>query len=325
MFWLIYKGFLIKPVFISFMKIKNALWLSPMEGVSDLGFRSVCVKRGADLTFTEMIRADALVRNNKATIELIDTFLKEVPTGLQLLASKPATLEKALKMISKKREEGDQRYLNIVCIDLNFGCPSKDVITKGAGPALLKREQRMRDLLTTLKKESPVPCGMKMRLGLGTADRRNKVYLRVVELANEIGLDWITVHPKTADKNSFDPLDLDALREILAIAKVPIIGNGFVKDGKSAKHFFDMGCSGVMIARSAIVNPWIFEEIKEYLRTGKVSRRDKDYAAALAEYEYIAIQYNAKDKFLTYHRKTFMDHVHGKLGYHSPNKKKKLV
>ncbi|NQV91905.1 tRNA-dihydrouridine synthase family protein [Candidatus Woesearchaeota archaeon] len=307
------------------MDIKNALWLSPMEGVSDLGFRSLCVKRGADLTFTEMIRADALVRNNKATIELIDTYLKEVPTGLQLLASKPATLEKVLKMISKKREEGDPLYLNISCIDLNFGCPSKDVITKGAGPALLKRDQRMRDLLTTLKKESPVPCGIKMRLGLGVGDKRNKVYLRVIELANELELDWVTVHSKTADQKSFDPIDLDPLREILAISKVPIIGNGFVTDGKSAKHFFDMGCAGVMIARGAIINPWVFEEIKEYLKTGKVSRRDKDYAAALAEYEYIAIQYNAKDKFLTYHRKTFLDHIKGNFGYHAPTKNKEWV
>ena len=293
-----------------------------MEGVSDLGFRSICAKRGADMTFTEMIRADALVRNNKATIELIDTYLKDVPTGLQLLASKPEILRKALAIISKKREEGDPLYLNISCIDLNFGCPSKDVITKGAGPALLKREQRMRDLLIILKKESPVPCGMKMRIGLGQADKKNKVYLRVVELANEIGLDWITVHPKTADERSFDPIDYDALREIVHLSKVPIIGNGFVIDGKSAKRLLDMGCAGVMIARGAIVNPWVFEEIKEYLKTGKVTKREKDYGAVLAEYEYLAIQYNAKDKFLTYHRKTFLDHIKGNFGYHAPTKNK---
>jgi len=295
------------------MEINNALWLSPMEGVTDLGFRSLCVQQGANLTFTEMIRADALARNNKATLDLIDTHLNEVPTGLQLLVSKPKILKKVLEMITQRRDEGDQKFLNIVCIDLNFGCPSKDVISKGSGPALLKRVQRMKDLLTTLKEYSPVPCGIKMRLGLGEADRINKVYLRVIELANEVELDWVTVHPKTAEKGSRDPINYSALKEILAIAKIPIIGNGFVTDGKSAKRLLNLGCKGVMIARGAIGNPWIFREIRTYLNTGKTVQVKKDYHSALTQYEKLSRKYNTKWKFLEYNRNVFRDRIGGKF------------
>lgn len=303
------------------MEIKNALWLSPMEGVTDLGFRSLCANNGADLTFTEMIRADALVRNNKSTFELIDTHLSEVPTGLQLLVSKPDVLKNVLLLITNKREEGVQKYLNISCIDLNFGCPSKEVIIRGNGPALLKRSQRMKDLLTTLKEFSPVPCGIKIRLGLSSADKVNKVYLRVIEIANEVELDWVTVHPKTADKSSRDPINFDILKEIISVAKIPIIGNGFVTDGKSAKKFLDLGCSGVMIARAAIVNPWIFREIRTYLNTGQIVQVKKDYASALREYEKISREYNTKRKFLNYNRQVFKEHIAGKFEYHAPHKK----
>jgi tRNA-dihydrouridine synthase B len=305
------------------MEINNALWLSPMEGVSDLGFRSICAKRGADLTFTEMIRADALVRNNKATLELIDTHDRNIPTGIQLIASKPKILQQALEIITKKIQDKSTPFLNLSCIDLNFGCPSLDIISKGGGPALMKREQRMKDLLHTLKKYSPLPCGIKIRLGLGNADKKNKVYLRCVKIANEIGLDWIIVHPKTASERSLDPIDIYALKEIIAESKIPIIGNGFVMDGKSAKTLLDLGCSGVMIARGAIINPWIFEEIRSFLNTGKTVKIEKDYNALLSEYEAIVHKYGTKDKFLEYHHAQFKAHIAGNFKYHSPRRIKK--
>jgi tRNA-dihydrouridine synthase B len=287
---------------------QNALWLSPMESVSDLGFRKICFDRGADMTFTEMIRADALIRKNK-----------EIPTGLQLLVSKPQTLQKVLLMITKKIAQGDKKFCNINGIDLNFGCPSEDVITQGAGPALLKRTTRMRDLLTTLKEFSPVPCGIKIRLGMNLREKQSKVYMKIVEIANEIGLDWLTVHAKTADQDSGEPLDMRALQEIIDASKVPVIASGFVIDGPHAKIFLDMGCRGVMIARAAIVNPWIFEEIKQFLKTGKIVTIEKNYAVALEEYKKIAREYGTKDKFKLYHKATFKQHITGDFAYHSPN------
>ncbi len=286
------------------------LWLSPMESVSDFGFRKLCHGHGASLTFIEMLYADAIVRKNKASLELIDSYDPNIPTGIQLLASKPLTLKKALESIHK--------FPNLSVVDLNFGCPSPEVIRSGNGPALLKRSQRMTELLTVLKKHSPHPCGIKIRLGLNNADKKNKIYLRVIEAANSAGLDYITVHPKTALESSQDPVDHAALQEIIDHAAIPVVGNGFVTDGKSAKKLLDMGCSAVMIARAAVGNPWIFEDINGYLDNGALPKKKtaKDYENAWLEYS----AYGTKQKFYDYHHKTFQLRMKGDLTYHAPSR-----
>src|SRR3989338_96098 len=191
------------------------LWLSPMESVSDLGFRTVCYQHGASLTFTEMIRASALVQGNKATLSLIDTYTPSVKTGIQLLVSNTEILQKALAMIKEGIDSKDGRFSNLSVIDLNFGCPSPEIINIGQGPALLKRTAKMKELLTTLRKESPLPCGLKIRLGLNQREKEQKIYLRILEIANDLNLDYIIVHPKTAVDSSLAPIDWKALQEII--------------------------------------------------------------------------------------------------------------
>ena len=299
------------------------LWLSPMESVSDLGFRTLCYQHGASLTFTEMIPALALVQKNKATLSLIDTHTPSVKTGLQLLVSKPEVLHKALKIIREGIETRDGRFSNLSVIDLNFGCPSPDIINSGNGPAMLKRTAKMKELLTILKKESPLPCVIKIRLGLNEKEKKQKVYLRVIEIANEVGLDYVTVHAKTAADTSTAPLDWKALQEIIVKAKIPIVGNGLVVDGSSAKRMLDMGCSAVMIARAAVGNPWIFEEIDTYLKTGKQSflkKTGSDYETAWNQYATIAEKYKTKQKFYDYHHHIFELRMRGDTSYHSPSR-----
>lgn len=296
------------------------LWLSPMESVSDLGFRKLCYDNGASLTFIQMLYADAILRNNKATIEHIDSYDPKIPTGIQLLVSNPKILSKTLDLIKKNINENNLRFSNISVIDLNFGCPSPVVINSGNGPAIFRRTERMKELLNILKKNSPVPCGIKIRLGLNKYDKDHKVYLRVIEIANSIGLDYVTVHSKLAIDSSKDEIDFKALQEITDHATVHIIGNGFVVDGESAKKFFDLGCSAVMIARAAIWNPWIFNEINDYLNSGKISKIKKDYAKAWHDYENIANKYGTKKKFYDYHKKIFTLRSKGDLGYHAPSR-----
>lgn len=276
------------------------LWLSPMEGVSDYGFRKLC---RADQSFTEMIRGDALARNNKATLDLID--LHE-PAGIQLFVTKEIVLQRCLQIIKEKFPHTNR-------IDLNFGCPSPDVIKMGGGPAMLKRTTKLKALLTVLKKHSPVPCGIKIRLGLNLAEKQRKIYLPVIEIANSVQLDHVIVHAKVATDASTAPIDFHALQEILQIARIPIIGNGFVSDKNSAQKYLDVGCQGVMIARAAIVNPWIFEELR-----GK--RVIKDYQKAWKEYKNSAEKYGTKEKFYRYHEKTFQLRSQGDVGYHAPSK-----
>ncbi len=296
-----------------------------MEGVSDLGFRTLCSRRRAGLTFTEMIRADGLARSNKATLSLVDSFDKSVPTGIQLFVTKPDILKKSLAIIRRGIEEKDGRFSNLSVIDLNFGCPSPEIIKLGGGPAMLKRTERMKELLTVLRTDSPLPFGIKIRLGMNEREKQQKVYLRIVELVNKIGLDYITVHPKVASDDSRAPIDFAALQEIIDHSSVPIVGNGFVVDGPSAKRMLGMGCSAVMIARAAVGNPWVFEEIDHYLKTGKEVVLKKDYAGAWNEYKSIAEKYGTKGKYYDYHQKVFELRAKGDLGFHSPARIMKWV
>jgi len=299
------------------------LWLSPMESVSDLGFRTLCYQHGASLTFTEMIRASALVQGNKATTSLVDAYTPSVKTGIQLLVSKKEILQKALAMIKGGIEKNDGIFSNLSAVDLNFGCPSPEIINIGQGPALLKRTAKMKELLTTLRNESPLPCGIKIRLGLNDIEKKQKVYLRVIEIANELGLDYVTVHPKAAADASIAPIDLNALQEIIAKSRIPIVGNGLVVDGPSAKKILDLGCSAVMLARAAVGNPWIFEDIDNYLKTGKQLQREKmpdDYRVAWNTYAAIASKHETKKKFYDYHQRMFELRMNGDLGYHSPSR-----
>ena len=309
------------------MNTFGKLWLSPMESVSDLGFRTLCYEHGASLTFTEMIRASALVHGNKATLSLVDTHTPSIKTGIQLLVGNKTILQKALSMIKEGIDSKDGQFSNLSVIDLNFGCPSPEIINIGQGPALLKRTAKMKELLTTLRNESPLPCGIKIRLGLNEKDKKQKVYLRVLEIANDIGLDYVTVHPKTATDSSLAPIDWKALQEIISKAKIPIIGNGLVVDGPSAKRMLDLGCTSVMIARAAVGNPWIFDEIEAYLKTGKQTstRTAPDYQKAWNTYSALAQKYGAKKKFYEYHQKIFELRMQGDREYHSPSKILKWV
>ncbi len=296
-----------------------------MESVSDLAFRTLCSRRRAVLTFTEMIRADGLLRGNKATFSLVDSFDPSVPTGIQLFVTKPDVLKKSLGLIRKGMEEKDGRFSHLSVIDLNFGCPSPEIIKLGGGPAMLKRTERMKELLMILRNESPLPCGIKIRLGMNDRERQQKIYLRIVEMANDLKLDYLTVHPKVASDDSHVPIDLVALQEIIDHATIPIVGNGFVVDGPSAKRMLDMGCSAVMIARAAVGNPWIFEEIEDYLKTGKEISVRKDYAAAWNEYRSVAEKYGTKEKYYEYHKKVLELRAKGDLGFHSPSRILKWV
>jgi len=301
------------------------LWLSPMESVSDLAFRTLCSRRRAALTFTEMIRADGLVRKNKATLSLVDSFDKSVPTGIQLFVTKHDVLRKSLAIIRRGIDSEDGRFSNLSVVDLNFGCPSPEIIKLGGGPAMLKRTERMKRLLTILRQESPLRCGIKIRLGMNEREKQQKVYLRIVEMASEVGLDYLTVHPKVACDDSREPIDFAALQEIIDHATIPIVGNGFVVDGKSAERMLKMGCSAVMIARAAVGNPWVFEEIDQYLRTGKVVTIKKDYVGAWKEYKSIAEKYGTKEKYYEYHQRVFELREKGDLRFHSPSRIMKWV
>jgi tRNA-dihydrouridine synthase B len=260
--------------------LKSRAILSPLESVSDVGFRSLCSELGAGLCWTEMIRAQALSRDNNSALDLIDTHdtAQTVPTGIQLLAKTPEALLTALQRLDSYVADGTRPHFNnAIAIDLNFGCPSPTILREGAGPALLKRRKRLSELFTVLvdwKHSTKLPIGAvgcKIRLGLNSTEVKNKVYLDAADIALASGLDYITVHARHAGQKSSVPSNWSAIKEIAdrvgrgsngTDKRMAVIGNGDVYTADDAYNMMsETGCDGVMIARGAIRNPWIFRDI----------------------------------------------------------------
>lgn len=225
------------------------LFLAPLEGVSDCAFRTLCYRHGADLTFTEMIRVDNLVRRNKSTLNMLDLF-SEAPTGIQLLAVKPATAQEFVKQFSS---------FNIVPqqINLNCGCPSPDVIRQGGGAALVKRIQRLQELVAIFRKLS-LPVTLKIRLGLNAYEQKNKAYLNLLK---GVDADAFIVHARHARESSKEPADWSVFEECIATGK-HIVPNGDIAEREHITHFKQLGIKEVMIGRAAVRNPSVFAYLK---------------------------------------------------------------
>jgi len=298
---------------IGTLALQSPYLLAPMEEVSDVGFRRLCYQNGAGITWTEMIRASGIVRKNKATLDLIDTHDPDTLTGIQLFAVNERELAVALYNLEKFAVTTHPHFMNIRAIDLNFGCPSPDIIRIGAGPALIKRVNKMNamfDKLAHWRKTTTLPIeaiGAKIRLGLNQQEQDYKVYLRLVEPACR-HLDYLVVHARHAKQKSSDPPSWNAIKEIKEVAMqqsrvIPIIGNGNVFGAMDAQRMFEQtACDGVMIARAAIENPWVFREL-----TGRGSAAQTLDEINSAEKEYLdyATRFSVKQKYVEFHKQNF--------------------
>ena len=299
---------------------KSNLFLAPMEACSDVAFRTLCYEQGAALTYIEMIRAYAITKKKKKMLEKLDPSPK-IRQGLQLAAVKVNELKKTLLYIKKRQEENDPKFLNIETIDLNLGCPSPGIISEGAGPALLKRTARVKELFEVMRSEWNGPVSAKMRLGMNEKEKRNKVYIRALQAAENIGLDWVTVHPKTVDEDSNKPIDIESLRECAESVSIPVIGNGFVTDEASAERMLKTGVRGLMIARAAVGDPYIFKRLDSFVAEGKkISMPPRsDFEDCLQKYLTIAEAANVPEYYVDYHTEVFKKKISGEWRhFHSP-------
>lgn len=287
------------------LELSSPFILAPMESVSDCAYRRVCWDRGASLTWTEMIRARALVRNNKSTLALIDTVDPDVLTGVQLMVANERELEGALQ----KLDEPIPHFKNIRAIDLNFGCPSPEVIRVGAGPALLKRRGKLETLFQILqawKKTTALPIGavgVKIRLGLNRQEQDQKVYLPVIDLANQY-LDYVVIHARHARQNSSERPTWAAIAEAKVRSKIPIIGNGDIVSIEDWQRLSrETGADGALIARGAIKSPWVFRGLRG-LGAGQPTS-EQELEAAQSQYVALAERYATKPKFRQWHDEGF--------------------
>ena len=293
---------------IGTLALKSPFLLAPMEEVSDVGFRQLCFRLGAGITWTEMVRASGIVRKNKATLDLIDTYDPDTLTGLQLFAVNERELGVALYKLEQLAVTTHPHFKNIRVIDLNFGCPSPDVIRIGAGPALLKRVNKMGvmfDKIDYWRKHTTLDIravGAKIRLGLNQMEMDHKVYLRLVPAANK-HLDYLVVHARHAKQKSRDAPSWGAIREVKALATIPVIGNGGALNADDARRMMaETGCDGVMLARGAIQNPWVFRALAG---TGPERPTADEIATAEAKYRAIATRLGTKPKYVAFHEENF--------------------
>ncbi len=242
------------------------LLLAPMEDVSDPPFRYVCKQNGADLMYTEFISSEGLIRDAAKSRQKLDIFEYERPIGIQLFGSDVDSMREAAIIAAQAQPD---------LIDINYGCPVKNVACKGAGAALLQDIPKMVMMTKAVAEAVNVPVTVKTRLGW---DEKTLNVTEVAERLQDIGIKALTVHGRTRKQMYKGPADWTLIGEIKNNPRItiPIFGNGDVDSPHKAKLMRDRyGVDGVMIGRASIGNPWIFGQIKNYMRlTSSVSLRE---------------------------------------------------
>lgn len=235
------------------------LLLAPMEDVSDPPFRAVCKANGADLMYTEFISSEGLIRDAIKSKQKLDIFDYERPIGIQIFGGD----EDAMSMSAKIVEA-----VNPDLVDINFGCPVKKVVTKGAGAAVLKDVDAMVRLTSAVIKSTSLPVTVKTRLGW---DENSKNIEEVAERLQDAGIQALAIHGRTRAqlyKGEADWTLIAKVKENPRI-RIPIFGNGDIDSPEKALEYKNrFGIDGIMIGRAAIGYPWIFNEIKHFIRTG---------------------------------------------------------
>lgn len=236
------------------------VFLAPMEDVTDIGFRLLCKRFGADMVYTEFVSSDALIRDVKKTKAKILFGEEERPIGIQIYGSDPDAMVEAAKIC----EESDPDL-----IDINFGCPVKKIAGKGAGSGMMRTPEVMLEITEKVVKAVKKPVTVKTRLGW---DDNSKIIVQLAEQLQDCGIAALTLHGRTRAQMYKGEADWTLIGEVKnnPRMKIPIIGNGDVTTVEGFRQRFDeTGVDAVMIGRGSIGQPWIFEEMKHYLKTGE--------------------------------------------------------
>lgn len=245
------------------MKISNIefgpypLFLAPMEDVTDIGFRKLCKRYGADMMYTEFVAAEAIVRNIRSTMEKMKIDDDERPVGIQIYGRDVDSMVEAAKIV-------EQAHPDI--IDLNFGCPVKKVAGKGAGAGMLRNVPLMLDITRAVVNAVKTPVTAKTRLGW---DHDNLIITELAEQLQDCGIQALTIHGRTRSQMYTGEADWTLIGEVKNNPRmhIPIIGNGDITTPEEGRQAFDRyGVDAVMIGRATFGRPWIFKEIKDELQ-----------------------------------------------------------
>ena len=236
------------------LEIKGYACLAPMAGVADRAFRELCVSYGAAYVISEMVSSKGLTMQDKKSKELLFLSDAERPAGAQIFGDDPEIMANA----ALKAMEFSPDF-----IDINMGCPAPKIAGNGGGSALLKNPELIGRIVKKVVEVSPVPVTAKIRIGW---DKNSINAVEIAKIIEAAGADAITVHGRTKDQMYAPPVSLDEIANVKKAVSIPVIGNGDIVDGKSAKLMLDMtGCDFLMVGRGALGNPWIFQCINAYL------------------------------------------------------------
>ena len=240
---------------------KYPVFLAPMEDVTDVSFRLLCKKFGADMVYTEFISSDALIRNIQKTHQKLTISEDERPVTIQIYGRDPEAMVEAAKICEEANPD---------IIDINFGCPVKKVAGKGAGSGMLRTPELMLDITKQVVKAVNIPVTVKTRLGW---DNESKIIVSLAEQLQDCGIEALTIHGRTRAQMYTGEADWSLIADVKNNQRmhIPIIGNGDVGSPEVCKQRFEeTGVDAVMIGRACFGAPWIFREVKHYLKTGQL-------------------------------------------------------
>ena len=235
------------------------LLLAPMEDVSDPPFRALCKEQGADVVYTEFISSEGLIRSAQKSIMKLDIYEKERPVGIQIFGANLESMLQTIDIVEKSNPD---------IIDINFGCPVKKVVSKGAGAGILKDIDLMVKLTSEMVKRTSLPITVKTRLGW---DDSSIKIVEVAERLQDVGIKAIAIHGRTRAQMYKGNADWTLISKVKNNKRmhIPVFGNGDVNSPEKARIMRDdYGLDGAMIGRASIGNPWFFKQVKEYLNTG---------------------------------------------------------
>lgn len=237
------------------------LLVAPMEDVSDPPFRRLCKQYGADMMYTEFISSEGLIRQAGKSTKKLDLFEQERPVGIQIFGSEIESMKEATRIAETAQPD---------VIDINYGCPVKNVACKGAGAGILKDIPKMVDMTAQIVKSTNLPVTVKTRLGW---DNDTKYITEVTERLQDVGIQALSIHGRTRVQMYKGQADWTLIGQIKQNPRIhiPIFGNGDVNSPETASEKRQTyGVDGIMIGRAAIGQPWVFRDIKQYLKTGEI-------------------------------------------------------
>ena len=235
------------------------LLLAPMEDVSDPPFRALCKENGADVVYTEFISCEGLIRDAAKSVIKLDIYQKERPVGIQIFGANLDSMLQAVDIVQKSNPD---------IIDINFGCPVKKVVSKGAGAGILKDIDKMERLTKEIVKRTKLPVTVKTRLGW---DHDSIKIIEVAERLQDVGCQAIAIHGRTRSQMYKGDADWSYIEQVKnnQRMRIPVFANGDINTPERAIYVRDsLGLDGAMIGRASIGNPWFFKEVKHFFSTG---------------------------------------------------------